>query len=325
MSINFKQVIIHTLDQEMGQAIISKSPLVMDDNQERFVTKKLTKVVFDSSLRETRFRGQECLHEDVEAMVNNWTDSKFYGFTEALANLWFRYQTEYGTIKDGDVIFISYNMDGINYLGALKINYKQEAAHYFDGEKRCAYVAENKAIYERDVQEAAVINLDTKDVMILDKTKSQYMALLLDVQEPKLSVTDTIKAIENVAAKVIDTHYDNPLNAINEFKNNVAESIARTSTIDVKEIMEQTFGEDEEVFGTCVQHMEEFSIQEAKVDVTDTKVKNKFSTQKLKTNTGIELKFPTHLFKDHDFMEVVNEPDGTLTIKIKNVSHIVNK
>ena len=42
-------------------------------------------------------------------------------------------------------------------------------------------------------------------------------------------------------------------------------------------------------------------------------------------NTGIEIKMPTHLFKDNDFFEMVNEPNGTITLKIKNVSQVLNK
>ena len=110
-----------------------------------------------------------------------------------------------------------------------------------------------------------------------------------------------------------------------ELKTNISESISRTSSIPVEEIMAQTFGEDTEVFETCIQHMEEMGIKEAKVEISDPKIGNKFSSQKLKTDTGIELKFPTHLFKDPDFIEILNEPDGTFSIVLKNISQIINK
>ena len=110
-----------------------------------------------------------------------------------------------------------------------------------------------------------------------------------------------------------------------ELKHNISESISRTSTIPVKEIMEQTFGSDEEVFESCMHKVEEMGLREAKVEVTDSKIVNKFNSQKLKTDTGIEIKLPTHLFKDPDFIEIVNEPNGTISIVLKNISEIINK
>lgn len=169
-----------------------------------------------------------------------------------------------------------------------------------------------------------IINTDNLKVILLDGTKSKYLSLLFDL-EPALSVKDTIKAIEKVATKVIEEHYDNPVSALTELKNNISESIARTQTIPVQEIMEQTFGSDEEVFESCTMQMEEYGIKEAKIEIADPKISNKFASQKLKTDTGIELKFPTHLFKDPDFIEVVNNPNGTLSIVLKNISQITNK
>lgn len=45
----------------------------------------------------------------------------------------------------------------------------------------------------------------------------------------------------------------------------------------------------------------------------------------IKTDTGIEITFPTDYFENHDYIEVVNNPNGTLSIEIKNIGKITNK
>ena len=326
MSITFNHTIIHVLDLSMGMPILSTDLLVLNDETESFITKHLVKVFESSATCEAVFKEESAFRKVFEAPL---TADNFLGLSNDLADIYFRYMTEYGTIPSGDLIITYFTMDGSNYLGVLKLNYKEEYTHFVENSEAgvSARIIKHKGIFpptSKQVDEGIIINMETEDVMLLDATKSKYLSLLYDL-EPKMSVKETIMAIEKVASKVIEEHYENPLNAITELKTNISESISRTSSIPVQEIMEQTFGEDVEVFETCMEHMEEMGIKETKVEISDPKIGNKFSSQKLKTDTGIELKFPTHLFKDSDFIEIINEPDGTFSIVLKHISQIINK
>lgn len=326
MSIKFKQTIIHTLDIAMSQPVISKNLLAMNDSIESFITKKLVSAMESSSICDAVFKEQLSFYPEDSLYYNvkNWSEDNFISLSELLAHSFYRYISEYGTIASGDLVVTSYIMNGCNYLGIFKVNFKEENTHYYDHEKNTASIITNKSIYEKNVIEASIVNLDLGSIQVLDETKSKYMQLLLDV-EPKLSVKETIKAIERAASKVIDEYYDDPINAITELKNNITESIARTSTIPVEEVMRQTFRDNEEVLESCIDHMEEMGIKEINLEVRDNKISNKFSSQKIKTDTGIEIKVPIHLFKDVDFLEIVKMPNGTVNILIKNVSQMVNK
>lgn len=326
MSITFNHTIIHVLDLSMGMPILSTDLLVLNDETESFITKHLIKVFESSATCSAVFKEESIFRKVFEAQL---TEENFLGLSNDLADMYFKYMTEYGTIPSGDLIVTYFMMDGSNYLGVIKLNYKEEYTHFVENSEAgvSARIIKHKGIFppaSKQVDEGIIINIETEDVMLLDTTKSKYLSLLYDL-EPKMSVKETIKAIEKVASKVIEEHYDNPLNAMTELKTNISESISRTSSIPVQEIMEQTFGEDIEVFESCMGHMEEMGIKESKVEISDPKIGNKFSSQKLKTDTGIELKFPTHLFKDPDFIEIINEPDGTFSIVLKHISQIINK
>lgn len=58
-------------------------------------------------------------------------------------------------------------------------------------------------------------------------------------------------------------------------------------------------------------------------EMTDTN--KKFTKQKLKTDSGIEINFPAHFYGNPDVMEFINNPDGTISILIKNIGKVVNK
>lgn len=323
MSITFKHTIIHVLDLNMGMPLLSTDLLTLNDETESFITRHLIKIFESSSSCEAIFKEGASMPIQLEAPL---TSEAFIQLSSEITEVFYRYMIEYGNIPIGDLVFTSFIMDGNNYFGILKLNYKEEYTHYVEQMEGSIVtrIIKNKGVFpaaSKQIDEGLIISTDSLNVSLLDNTKSKYLSLMFDL-EPALSVKETIKAIETVANKVIEAHYDNPIAAITELKSNITESIARTQTIPVQEIMEQTFGADEEVFESCVQHIEELGIKDTKVEVNDSKISNKFASQKLKTDTGIEIKLPTHLFKDPDFIEIVNEPNGTLSIVIKNISQI---
>lgn len=326
MSLTFKNTVIHVLDKEMGMPLLSTDLLLLNDETEDFITRHLIKIFESSASSEAVFTENASLPAQFDTPL---TPERFLELSGEIAEAFYRYIQEYGSIPSGDLVITSFMMDGENYFGLLKLNYKEEYTHFVEQEDGAVVtkIIKNKGIFpggSKQVDEGLIMNTDSFKVVILDNSKDKYLKHLFDLT-PALSVKETIKAIENVASKVIEEHYDNPINAMTELKNNITESIARTQTIPVEEIMEQTFGSDEEVFHSCMEHIEEYGLKEAKVEITDNKISNKFASQKLKTDTGIEIKMPTHLFKDPDFIEIINEPNGTISIVIKNVSQLVNK
>lgn len=326
MSITFKHTIIHVLDLDRGMPLLSTDLLTLSDETESFITRHLIKIFESSSSCEAVFKEGAALPSQLEAPL---TEDVFMQLTHEISDAFYRYMVEYENIPNGDLVFTSFMMDGQNYFGLLKLNYKEEYSHSVEQEDGTVItrIVKNKGIFpaaSKQVDEGLIVCTDNLKVSLLDNSKGKYLSLLFDL-EPALSMKETVKAIEQVASKVIEEHYDNPISAMTELKNNISESIARTQTIPVQEIMEQTFGSDAEVFDSCMHHMEAFGLQEANVEITDPKLSNKFASQKLKTDTGIEIKMPTHLFKDPDFIEMIHEPNGTISIVLKNISQIVNK
>ena len=43
------------------------------------------------------------------------------------------------------------------------------------------------------------------------------------------------------------------------------------------------------------------------------------------TDTGIEISFPAEYYKDDENIFIINNDDGTISIRIDNVNQIINK
>lgn len=326
MSLTFKHTIVHVLDKEMDMPLLSTGLLILNNEIEDFITRHLIKIFESSASSEAQFNSSASLPHQLESP---FTTDSFITLSNELAQTFYHYMKEYQTIPSGDLVLTSFIKDEQDYFALLKLNYKEEYTHFVEQSNGniVTQIIKNKGIFpggSKQVEEGLIINRETLKVTILDTSKEKYLKHLFDL-EPALSIKETLKTIEHVTNKVIETHYTEPIRAINALKDNITESIARTQTIPVEKIMKQTFGDDEEVFTSCMEHIESFGLKDATLEIRDTKIGNKFASQKLKTDTGIEIKLPTHLFKDPDFIEIINEPNGTISVVIKNISQIINK
>ena len=328
MSIAFKQTIIHNLDLNMGQPLLSKECVVLTDEAESFITRKIYQVLENQGVCEAKFKEQMSLFpEDHPASIfKNWNGNSLKHLSEVLANGFYRYMAEYDNIPNGDLIMANYLVDSEEYVAILKVNFNDgDYTHYFSSDDETMKLVVNKGIYHKRINEGVIIKLSDTSVQLLDESKSKYISLMLDL-ETKLSAKETLRALDKVAKSVIEDHYANPVKAIAELENNISESIARTQNIPIQEVIEKTFGEDEEVLNHVQSKLEEYGISnESNVEVTSSRVANKYNKQKLKTDTGIEIRIPTHLMKDTDFFEIINEANGTQSLIVKNVSQVVSK
>ncbi len=326
MSINFNHTIIHVLDLSLHMPVLSTNLLVLSDETESFITKHLVKI-FDNtaSCRASFTENAELL----QLLNTTLTKDSFYELSCSMANKYYRYMTEYGNIPAGDLIITHFTLNDEPFIAALKLNYKEAFTHHVEtnSEGTTTKIIKHKGIFpsgSKQIEEGAIINLNNFEVVMLDQSKGNYLPLLFDCQT-NLSVKETLQVVEKIAAEVIETHYDNQTEALSELKNNISVSLFETQTIPIQEVLQKTFGAHEDVYENCMEKLEEVGLKETTIEVSDTKLTNKFASHRLKTDTGIELKFPIPLFKNPDYIEFINNPDGTLSIMIKNISQITNK
>ena len=73
-----------------------------------------------------------------------------------------------------------------------------------------------------------------------------------------------------------------------------------------------------------VKKMEQAGVPE-KVEVNSYITKRMASNIKLSTNTGVELSFPPEHYRNPEFMEMITNEDGTISIKINNITELINR
>ena len=108
------------------------------------------------------------------------------------------------------------------------------------------------------------------------------------------------------------------------FERVIKETINEGKDIDMKEIAEEVFYQTPEAKLAYVAEIENQGIEKPVQNSNWVKMPLK-KTQKIKTDTGIEITIPLDYYNNKDYIEVINMPDGRLAIQIKNIGNIENK
>jgi hypothetical protein len=128
------------------------------------------------------------------------------------------------------------------------------------------------------------------------------------------------KAVENFGKKYLK----DDLEAAGNFAAAVTECIDRNEVIDIAMVAENTFKNRPEMKQEFIEHIENTGIEEKEIELDKETANKVFKKHRIKTDSGIEISLPYDFFKDKNRMEFINNPDGTVSIMIKNIAKITN-
>lgn len=323
MSITFHNSIIHVLDTSIGHLILSSKSLTLEEEIECFMTKHIEHFFESNEVSHAVFRQDGAFLKDMK----NYKEENFYSFSCKVANKFFEYMLKEGAIKKGDLIVSSFTRNQDDFLGIIKLNYKEAFAHQMDedGDSITTKLVKERRIFSTTkIDEALLIDRKTWEVWLLDKSKERYLAHLFEIDDV-LSTKEKLVVMEQITNEVIEEHFTNPVEAISTLKSTIAEHIFEESSVPVEKVIKETFKDYKDVEEICMQRMEQCGMKDEHIVLTNPKEGKKYISHKLKTNTGIEIKLPTQMIHDIDFIEFIQESNGTLSIVLKNIGEIVNQ
>ncbi len=325
MSIIFHQTIIHLLDPNLDIPVLSRTPLVLNDETEAFITGNLVKLFENMSLATGTFT------EDSAYKAAFYEQPfPFYDVSCQLAQSIFSYMKNDPGIPSGDLIVVDFSRDDTRFFGFVKVNYKEAFTHLVDqsSEGPCATLIKHRTIFpdsSSKIQEAVLINTTTLELLILDTLRVKYLKDMLGFTA-SLTVKEKIKVVEHVMNEAIVQNFENTIEGMSFAKENIAKSINSSSSILLEEILQETFTEHETIINDCIEKCESFGLTEKKIALPKAETTyKKYASHKIKTSTGIEIKLPTAMLNDPEIIEFITNPDGTTSIILKNIGELINK
>ena len=217
----------------------------------------------------------------------------------------------------------------------LKLNYREGYTHYVESGDGAVsnLLIKHRTILPSEsqkVDEGVIICLEDYSVRILEKEyeidgeKKPYLSGLFLKCTTAISKKETVKVIHKIAKEINEKYYNDSFEKMAGFKAAVCEMTEENADVDIDNLAKELYKDSHEIQREYAENVRKAGVSTG-ITMEDSYVEKHFRTQKIKTDTGIELNFPSEMFNNKDMMEFFNNPDGTISILIKNVNKITNR
>ncbi len=329
MEIQIKKAILHILDLSSECPLISNSLLDISDSCiENFIVSHINKIIYDPNSKNAMIN-KNC---DIHALLRGLNNNFKYNI-EIIAQKLFCILKEQNNIPNSDVLFVLFEADNVMQLAIIKLNYSKKYTHYIqqDGNGISNKIIQHQAIYpatNQKIDEAAIINLHDDSVLLIEKEyfidgeKQKYFSNKFLNVETSISPKESLKIMNNITNEMSHKYFNGDFRKQNDVKEVIYKSASINAEIEIDTVANKVFGNNETVKKEYIAELKKSGIKD-KIKMVQQKIP--YKKFKLKTDTGIELNIPMDLYRDKNSLEVVNNPDGTYSIIIKNIAKIQNQ
>lgn len=326
-----ENAILHIVDAEQNSLICTEQELNLAQADIYDYLAKVTQ-----RLLQTDMKSGYLPEESVVTQILQYPDFDFVARSIELVNRLFDLTKAEEDIPCGDYIVEQFEDEGKHYVALFKLQHKAGFTHFLQYEDGCVV---NQLLLNRNLlpaptvrlTEAVVIEIETLQYRLLEKErriageKKAYLSeLFLQVQSPRQSINESLKEVKKAIKEIAKETGAEEYQISADLQQAVYDSVDETQSFDVNDI-------GEKMFAGRPEQKEKFAALSAEKDWDTQPVANtdqwlhKYRKQKFKLDNGIEITIPMEVYQDSSAVEFVNQPDGSLSVIIKNIDEIKNK
>lgn len=333
--IYLRRVIVHIMDVNAGMAVLSDCEMEFESDLAEFLKEHIARIASGDECKECEFYKEQ---SEVYKLLCDYSDEKFVEISREIALGLYDIMSANVDIPSADLFVVRFTCGEREYLALLKMNYKESYTHRtMAGESgNSNEIFKYKSLLPAQTQritEAAVIDLGDASVRLVEKKyevngeKTNYFSYLFlkcsAHMSHKSKLAIVARAVESVQNEAFDEsrRYEEHMRA----KSIIDETLKEQGSFEVGEIAQKIFEETPTLIDTFENRMEKYDMVKETVHPESEKTIRKYEKQCLMTDTGIEIKIPMEQYRDKDSVEFITNPDGTVSVYIKNIGRLTAK
>lgn len=327
-----RNAIVHIMDSTIGMPVLSDYPLELGPDLNDFLRSHIYKIVSSDDTKSCNFDEESYIH----SCLKNFSEENIVSVSQEIGKYLYSIMNQNIDILPGDLFIVTYQYNSTMYLALLKMNYKETYIHYASNDDNSNY---NDIIKQKvtlpsggsKLSEAALINLSDYSVLLVERkyevngVKTNYMSELFLQCKTKLSSKNKLSIITKAVEKINEKYYEDDFDRHMEVKSIIHQEYMEQGVIDVETISDKIFGEQAELKEEFTEKLEKYNLVSEQVKPINKQTTKKFEKQYLTTDTGIEINIPMEQYQDKKNVEFINNPDGTISVLIKNINRITSK
>ena len=323
------KAIIHILDSENTMPILSDNLLELSDEVKEFIVSHIAKISISDDCKECFFREKPDIIDDIIGCDGD----DFIDSTKSISLKIYDIMRKNVEIPSADTLFVTFKYEGTFHLAILKLNYKESFVHFVDMDNNLTQnkIIRHKTILPSETQkvdEAAIINLNDLTIKLIERPfeingkRSLYLSSLVFECSAKISPKGKLKIINRTADELNKKYFEDDIEKKVEFKQAMHREITETGKVDINTVADEVF-ENEEIKQEFKEKINKYGFLNEKLEFKNKNTTKKFETQTITTDTGIEINIPIDMYQNRELLEFINNPDGTISIIIKNVTSLL--
>ena len=327
MEIIIHQAILHVLDTTLDAPVLSGGGMELTAEKTAYLQNHIEKLLASDEIRQCRPLPDSAFRNELEH------NQDFIDLSCRIAGVLFDYMHAHTTIPGADLAVVDFTRDGAPWLGILKLNYKNGYTHYTETVEGAPV---NSIIQQRaclptqsgKVEEGALVNLTDYSMRLLEKKydidghKEFYLSSVVFQYTQAEPEKKKLQAIQEAAAQAVKDAYEDEPHADAQVAMLIAIQAAdNDNQVSVEQVRQQLAEEYPLAavpFDDYVEKSEVLEEAAAPVTVTPARIR-RMESRSIRTANGIEVKIPTELLNSDSELEFLHDPDGSVSLLIKNV------
>ena len=327
MEIIIHQAILHVLDTTLDAPVLSGGGMELTAEKTAYLQNHIEKLLASDEIRQCRPLPDSAFRNELEH------NQDFIDLSCRIAGVLFDYMHAHTTIPGADLAVVDFTRDGAPWLGILKLNYKNGYTHYTETVEGAPV---NSIIQQRaclptqsgKVEEGALVNLTDYSMRLLEKKydidghKEFYLSSVVFQYTQAEPEKKKLQAIQEAAAQAVKDAYEDKPHADAQvamlIANQAADNDNQVSVEQVRQQLAEEYPLAAVPFDDYVEKSEVLEEAAAPVTVTAARIR-RMESRSIRTANGIEVKIPTELLNSDSELEFLHDPDGSVSLLIKNV------
>ena len=327
MEIIIHQAILHVLDTTLDAPVLSGGGMELTAEKTAYLQNHIEKLLASDEIRQCRPLPDSAFRNELEH------NQDFIDLSCRIAGVLFDYMHAHTTIPGADLAVVDFTRDGAPWLGILKLNYKNGYTHYTETVEGAPV---NSIIQQRaclptqsgKVEEGALVNLTDYSMRLLEKKydidghKEFYLSSVVFQYTQAEPEKKKLQAIQEAAAQAVKDAYEDEPHADAQvamlIANQTADNDNQVSVEQVRQQLAEEYPLAAVPFDDYVEKSEVLEEAATPVTVTPARIR-RMESRSIRTANGIEVKIPTELLNSDSELEFLHDPDGSVSLLIKNV------
>ena len=327
MEIIIHQAILHVLDTTLDAPVLSGGGMELTAEKTAYLQYHIEKLLASDEIRQCRPLPDSAFRNELEH------NQDFIDLSCRIAGVLFDYMHAHTTIPGADLAVVDFTRDGAPWLGILKLNYKNGYTHYpetVEGAPVNSIIQQRACLPTQSgkVEEGALVNLTDYSMRLLEKKydidghKEFYLSSVVFQYTQAEPEKKKLQAIQEAAAQAVKDAYEDEPHADAQvamlIANQAADNDNQVSVEQVRQQLAEEYPLAAVPFDDYVEKSEVLEEAAAPVTVTPARIR-RMESRSIRTANGIEVKIPTELLNSDSELEFLHDPDGSVSLLIKNV------